>query len=207
MTKSSPEKENFDVLLFSVRDITSAIIPNYVEIIGSFAFHNCKKLQQINFFKKSNLRIIDNYAFNNTMIKSISIPPLVTRIGNRAFADCHDLKIVDIPENSELQTIEEYAFANTSIEKFTIPSNLTFLKEGSLDNSFQISLMPNNTNFVIYNSDFLLGKSNPEKENFDVIVYYLSDKTNAFIPNFIEVIGPCSFAKCSNLKHIEFESD
>lgn len=58
---------------------------------------------------------------------------------------------------------------------------------------------------MIYNSELILGKSKPDKENFDVILYYFSEKEKTKIPNFIEIIG--SYVFNNKLKCVEFEED
>lgn len=61
ISKSSKEKEeenqNFDVLVFCVRDIEKVTIPNFIEIIDKYAFNDCK-IKSIEIPPDSKLRII-----------------------------------------------------------------------------------------------------------------------------------------------------
>ena len=41
LRKSTSNKENFDVLVFCVRDVEKVTVPNFIEIIGPYAFENC----------------------------------------------------------------------------------------------------------------------------------------------------------------------
>lgn len=72
VTKSSSEKENFDVLVFCRRNVETVVIPDFVEVIGPYAFNECKKLQQVEFTENSNIRIIDKFAFEGSSIQNSS---------------------------------------------------------------------------------------------------------------------------------------
>lgn len=73
MTKSSQNNDNFDVIVFSKKDIEKIQIPINIEIIGKFLFAKCKKLYHIEFPLLSKLRIIDEYAFELSGINFIKI--------------------------------------------------------------------------------------------------------------------------------------
>ena len=49
LSKSTPEKENFDVLVSSAIDIKTATIPNYIDTIDPNTFYQCKKPNQVDF--------------------------------------------------------------------------------------------------------------------------------------------------------------
>ncbi|KAK8892493.1 hypothetical protein M9Y10_029722 [Tritrichomonas musculus] len=63
LKKSKPEKENPDILVFSVRDIQTATIPDFIEEIDSFAFEKCRKLRQVTFSKNSKLKSFQKMVF------------------------------------------------------------------------------------------------------------------------------------------------
>lgn len=128
--KSKPEKNFFDVLVFSIRNIVTETVPDFIEIIGPFAFERCEELKTIKFSEDSCLKIIEKYAFLNSSIEKFSLPIHVTRICQSAFLGCLMLETIEIPFNSELKTIEEYAFSYSSIENITIPTSLVDLKKG-----------------------------------------------------------------------------
>lgn len=76
--KSNQENENFDQLLFSRRDIENSIIPNFIRVIGPYAFNKCERLKHFEFPNDSRLEIIDKYSFAFSTINSIKIPLTVT---------------------------------------------------------------------------------------------------------------------------------
>lgn len=59
LSKSSPEKVIFDVLVLSVRNIKKAIIPNFIEVIKDYAFAGCMDLESVEFQPDSKLRQIE----------------------------------------------------------------------------------------------------------------------------------------------------
>ena len=59
-------------------------------------------------------------------------------------------------------------------------------------------------NYISYDDKFIIGKSTPEKENFDALVFCNQDIEIAKIPSFIEIIDPDAFCNCFDLKSIEF---
>lgn len=155
ISKSSIYQENYDTLVFCVRDVETAIIPSFIEIVGPYAFDSCRQLrevkissdtklqeiqkyafnycnqlQKIEFPPNSNICIIDERAFATTQIKNISISSHLTKIGDGAFYCCDLIETIGIPKNSELNTIENEAFFGSSIESLVISSKLINLEEG-----------------------------------------------------------------------------
>lgn len=208
--KSSIEHENFDVLIFCNRDVKTAKIPNFIEIIGPYAFEQCFDLQKVEIPNDSKLRKICKNSFSFSSIEQIFIPPHITFIGERAFFSCFQLRQVEILENSELQIIDKEAFNKTSIESITIPSNLIELREGwcGMTNSLnRIKIMENNKRYSLYENSFIIEKSSIENENFDTLIFAFNKIKIAKIPNFIEIIAPKTFYGLTNIQKVEFSND
>ena len=72
LKKSSIEKDDFDVLSYSVlRNIGTAIIPNFIKIIDPYAFQVCTNLKKVIFEKDSRIRIIGSYAFYESTVEEV----------------------------------------------------------------------------------------------------------------------------------------
>ena len=127
--KSSIEQDNYDILVFCVRNIENVTIPSFIEIIGPYSFSHCKNLQQIEIPNDSKLRIIGEYAFSFSSITSISIPSNVLDIGSSAFECCHQLHQVEFPVNSKIDSIKYEAFSETSITTISIPKNVRIISD------------------------------------------------------------------------------
>lgn len=62
--------------------------------------------------------------------------------------------------------------------------------------------MEGNEHFKYYDDVFIVGKSNPENDDYDELIYARKDIKNAIIPSFIKRICPYSFYK-SHVKNPE----
>lgn len=85
LKKSSIERENYDVLVFAPRNIKNADIPDFIEIIGPYAFQN-NNVSIVSISKESKLQKIDKFAFSRSNIRAINIPSNVKIIGENSFS-------------------------------------------------------------------------------------------------------------------------
>lgn len=86
--KTDEKSDNFDILIYALRDISEARIPSNIKIISSYAFCDCLHLKEVIFEENSELEIVEESAFSISIIEKIFIPPNVTKISKYAFADC-----------------------------------------------------------------------------------------------------------------------
>jgi hypothetical protein len=82
--------------------------------------------QPVKLSNKSNITIIEDWAFAYTDLKSVNIPEGVTVIRRGAFAN-NALSTVLLPLS--LQTIDEWAFAHNKISKVVFPENVAMIGE------------------------------------------------------------------------------
>lgn len=154
---------------FSGSSIENIVIPNNVEIIKKCAFYQ-SKVKKIEFSQSSKLTEIKEEAFSNSLIENISIPSNVTQISKRTFYQCSQLKNVTFSEQSKLKSIGKCAIYESSIEFFSIPSSVVVLKKGWCHNVLnlnKIEIMKNKVqNFIEYNNELIIGKSEPGIEKF-----------------------------------------
>lgn len=200
LKKSSSEKEVFDILIFCVRDIEIAKIPSFVEVISPYAFENCEKLKRVEFESGSNLRKIGNNAFKKSSIEYIQIPPHVTSIEEATFLSCKKLECVEFTENSELYSISRLAFCTSSIKKLILPKSIVKFDERwcmSTPNLNQIKILPGCSFYTFYDDKYLLGKTNPENEKFDVLLFCRRDLKSIEIPHSVDIIREFAFCQCS----------
>lgn len=191
--KSSPEKEKYDVLIFAFRNITEAIIPDYVEVIGSYAFEGCSKLMNVEIPPNSQLREIRTGAFSESAIECIKIPLNLICIYEDAFYSCTKLHTVDIPKDSKLIYIGSRAFYNTSIKSIYIPANLTEINEYTFHKCKNLQTVE----FGI-NSKLTIIK----KYAFTCAII-----ENIIIPPNVIHICEASFYYCRKLTHVEIPKE
>lgn len=182
---------------FNCSAIESIVIPSQVTKIGDSAFHMCSKLKKVEFSENSQLEIIQEHAFTDTSIESISIPPHVTKICQKTFLNCDLLKNVYFPQNSELRTIESNAFYDSAIESLTIPSSVSDFQDcwaNFVQNLTDIKILKNEEeNIKLFNNEVIIGKSDLNSDNFDVLVFARRDIETIDIPSCIKVIGSTAF--------------
>ena len=107
---------------FQYSQVKSVVIPDTVRHIGSKAFLECKKLDEIKMSR--NVKFIGSAAFKNcNLLKSIELPEGILQIGNEAFCGCKNLHEIIIP--STVAQIGKNAFDDCDGIKI-------LCKEGSL---------------------------------------------------------------------------
>ena len=208
--KSSSESENYDVLVFCVRNVEKVTIPSFIKHIGAYAFDSCKKLKNIEIPINSELQTIEKYAFKESSIENFQVPPHVTYIGKSAFMFCDNLKKFDIPTNSELKKIGKKALLSAPIESIFIPSNLIEIKEFCFESTrkiIRIGVSPNNPRYSLLDGKILIGKSSLDINEYDSIVYCIRNIESITIPSFIKYIGDGAFSDCKKLCNVELSED
>ena len=102
-------------------------IPSNVTIIHRSAFASNKHIETVDLTNLTNLKIIDEYAFQKSSIKNVVIPKSVTSIGEMAFAYCVNLQTVEFEEGSQCKSLGSHLFYYGSIVRFIVPEKVTSL--------------------------------------------------------------------------------
>ena len=116
--------------------VKNVIIPDSVKVIEEGAFYNCKKLKSI--ILPSSLETIYPGTFYNCYsLKEIEIPNTVSEIGRHAFCNCKSLKTVSLSEN--LKRFQHEAFYNCrKLKNMSIPSSLEFVGGNAIPNNCKL---------------------------------------------------------------------
>lgn len=96
------------------------------------------------------------------------------------------------------------------IESLMIPPSLEVLENGwcaGVEKLIDIKIMKNQKNFLNYNSDFILGKSDLKNDIFDTLVFARRNITNAVIPSSIKYIFNFAFYECKQLIDVQFQEN
>lgn len=117
------------------------------------------------------------------------------------------IKSIQVAASSELKVIEKDAFIFSEIESLTIPSNIE-LQEGWCNNLSllkKITIIPCAIQKIIsYEDKFIIGKTDPKSDIYDILLFSRRDVECVTIPPFIRHIAPHAFNLCKQIKSIEF---
>ena len=121
-----PVKYIADGVFEKQEELTSIVLPDTIEGIGSSAFLLCENLTHINIPKS--VRTIGSYAFcycTSWQTEEIDLTN-VTVVGNNAFDNCEKIESVILPK---ISTIPTYAFADSGLKSVKIPSTVITIGE------------------------------------------------------------------------------
>lgn len=153
----------------------------------------------------------DTLVFGCRDIDRLKIPSTIKYISSYAFSECR-IKCFEYEGDSQLEIIGKGALNLSSVTHFYIPRTVKKLKDGFIfnnhSNSFQFSISSENC-FFKYTDDgqFLLGKSDPTKDNYDTLIFAKSQNKSIVIPSSIEYISSFSFISCKSIQKVEFSED
>lgn len=111
--------------------------------------------------------------------------------------------------NSELRSIGR-AFGKCPIESITIPASVSELQDRwceELSAQTIIIISPNNPHFRLVDDKFIVGKSNQNSDEYDILYFARRDITRATIPDNIKELAACCFNECTSLEQVEFSSN
>lgn len=123
-------------LFYTIKTITSVVIPEGFENISNWAFSGCTKLKSISL--PSTLRSINYQCFCRTIIESIFIPDGCS-LTYGLFSGCTALKSVRLP--ADLKEIPDMLFDECSaLTEFNMPEGITRIGESAFRRSGITSL-------------------------------------------------------------------
>lgn len=91
--KYNDDDAQYDTIHFVSSNLTKIEIPSNIKEISTSSFDGCKKINEIDFEKDSNLEVINKYQFRNLNITRMVIPSSVSSFGDYSFSNCKYLKI------------------------------------------------------------------------------------------------------------------
>lgn len=122
---------------FSYTALKAIDVPDNVQYIWTYAFHDCELLQKV--ILPSALIKIDQGGFEGCkMLDNITIPEKVSEIGYSAFGNCTSLQSISFEGN--LSLIKREAFINcTSLKTIILPNGLESLGASAFEGCSSLS--------------------------------------------------------------------
>lgn len=199
-----------DDAAFSFTAIDSFSHPVSVTFFGKEAFYFCSNLETFEIPSNSKLTEIKERTFAHTIIKSIKIPSKIKKICDSAFFSCESLSEFEFESDSELEIIDYSALSWTAIEMIRIPKRCVDINNQWCRHTPELNKIvvdPENLRFKNYDDNLIIGKSNLESDDYDVLVSCARNVHRIIVPSFIKKIAACTFENCNDLVSIEFCSD
>lgn len=157
--------------------------------IGNYAFYGCSGLLLV--YLPETLTAIGNYAFQKSGITDITIPDAVTTLGNNVFKECTRLQAVTL--GKAITTIGSNTFNGcTSLIEVSARGSLTSIGT-----------------YAFYGCTALTKHSSMFSKTLTTIGDYAfagSRIGTVTIPESVTTIGEEAFAKCSNLRSINYDA-
>lgn len=218
---SSPNLITLDLSAVNMKDIPndflrdkssllSIVLPNNTEVIGSYAFYNCKRLKEITL--PESLKEVSNYAFYNTAFGSVVLPEGLTKIASNAFDDCYYLESVNIP--TEITRIENNTFSDCrSLQSIVLPEKVTHIGSYAFDGCSALASVtfPNNISgineYAFRNCSSLAALDLPQELTMIGANAFsgCSALTSLEIPSKVIIINSSAFRDCDNLKTVNVD--
>ena len=121
-------------------------LPPTVNIIGEYAFSDCKSLEFIRI--PDNVRKLDKGVFNACVgLKDVVLPDELQAIGDNCFFCCISLKSVRVPDS--VSSIGENAFSGCAeLEKLVVPKNVKFIDKNAFAYCGKLTVICTENSFV-----------------------------------------------------------
>lgn len=119
------------------------------------------------------------------------------------------IKSLTFSEDSEIKCLDFNKINCEQLEKISIPESVEkiFINNDDYSQLSNILISDTNTHFKWFEESFLLGKSEENVDDFDVLIFARRNIEHAKIPSNIKRIGQYSFYNCHKLQTIEFPVD
>lgn len=104
--------------------ITSVTFPNTIQEINANAFTNCTQITEITL--PNSLKVLWDWAFENTGISTVQIPSSVVRIPGNPFSACNNLQSVTVASgNTHYKSVGGLLYSYNNDTLFTFPCQKT----------------------------------------------------------------------------------
>ena len=165
-----------------IREITSIIIPDSVEIIDNHAFAGCDSLTEI--IIPPSVTSIGTGAFYSTGLISATFTNSDMTIESGAFANSSELKSITFPEG--ITKIDDSAFSNIGLEAIVIPEGVTHIGYGAFGGNIRLTS-------VVLPSTLI---------SIDEYAFYGCSLTSLTLPDGLEILGDWAFYQNEELTEV-----
>lgn len=161
--------------------------------------------------KNLTAKLLMAYSYPNAVIpRSViyqSQEYIITEIGEKAVGEY--FRVITFPKDCQILSFSKESFHWSHINEITIPASVKELKAGWNFEShlIHVKIDPKNKYLKMIDNKMIIGKSDPNSENFDILISSVLNICHANVPSYIKQIAPCCFANTKNLLEINFQDD
>ena len=192
--------------------ITSVVIPNGIETIGTEAFEQCSKLTSIDI--PNGVKTIGSEAFKTcSVLETARIPGSIQTIYSEVFKNCYKLHTVVFEDG--ITKVGSYMFENcSSLLSVDLPNSINSIEAGAFSqcSSLDEITLPQGTSYIgsyAFSGCAALASFNipPSIKSIETSVFFGCTKLSSIvIPEGSTTIGGSAFSGCTDLLSIDFPS-
>ena len=192
--------------------ITSVVIPNEIETIGTEAFEQCSKLTSVDI--PNGIKTIGAEAFKTcSILETARIPGSVQTIYSEVFKNCYKLHTVVFEDG--ITKVGSYMFENcSSLLSVDLPNSINSIEAGAFSQCSSLAgiTLPQGTSYIgsyAFSGCAALASFNiPHSiKSIETSVFFGCTKLSSIvIPEGVTTIGGSAFSGCTDLLSIDFPS-
>ena len=186
---------------FSNSGIETAILPDKLESIGTYAFHHTAlKVVEIN----SAVTLGDSVFYQNDELTKVKLAEGITELPGSTFSRCPKLSEINFP--SSIKKIYGDAFKYSALTEISLPG-VTEINGGAFEGSESLSKVVLGDDITYIGRSAFSGCKNLTEINFpegltDIREYAFSNTalTKVELPESLQALGSCAFEHVNNLQ-------
>lgn len=208
---SNNENMTIGAYAFDSSLIKSIVMPPGLNTIESYAFQNCKILENVTFLGNQ-LKSIPEYCFyKNSNLKYIKLPTSIESIGNYAFQECPLLGDIGISSLNLLTSIGISAFKSSGLTTANLSPSVRTIGSSAFSGS-SITGLTISCDIPQYMCQFCTSLTTLEMQAgiVEINIYAFSGCTSLIgftIPTNLQTIGSFSFQNCEVLENVNMATN
>ena len=196
---------------FSRTGLYNIVIPDGVETIGSYVFHECERLTSVTipdsvceigeaaFYKCPMLKTVELVNGIDTLnkmmfeqdkaLETVQLGENLKRIEYGAFQDCSSLSAIMLPD--KLEYIGDHAFSESGLTQISIPDSVTQIGSSAFSRCSNLSQVDLGNGLTSIGED----------------AFYVTAVSQIVIPDTVTELGAQAFGYCTNLTSVKLSQN
>jgi hypothetical protein len=191
---------------FACTRIQKIEIPQSVLELGPSCFQDCRELVEVTFNGTTQVTVFPQCCFSGChLLPRIIIPSKVREIGKSCFADCSALMKISFDTKSELESIHSKAFDTEALHELCLPAGIRRISGAAFHQNLRDISFASRGTFLEVIDGILYGFSEGRSHARLIRCCHFRDFPFV-VPSCVEILDSYSFAGCSHIETLLFES-